>query len=98
MPVIKRTAQAEADLIDIWLYISHDNPSAADRLLDDIEEACSLLAKHPQLGAARPEIAEACRSFPVGHYLILYRMIPDGIEVVRVSHGTRRLDALFSLR
>lgn len=94
MPVIKRTAQAETDLIDIWLYISQNNPEAADRLLDDIEEACSLLAKHPQLGPARPEIAEACRSFPVGHYLILYRTIPDGIEVVRVSHGARRLDLL----
>ena len=47
---------------------------------------------------SRPEIAEACRSFTVGHYLILYRMIPEGIEIVRVSHGARRLDALFSMR
>lgn len=98
MPVIKRTAEAEEDLISIWLYISQNNPAAADRLLDEIEEACSLLANHPQLGPARPEIAEVCRSFPVGHYLILYRTIPKGIEVIRVSHGARRLDTLFSIR
>ena len=29
---------------------------------------------------SRPEIAEACRSFFVGHDLILCHMIPEGIE------------------
>jgi plasmid stabilization system protein ParE len=32
----------------------------------------------------------------VGSYLIFYRIIPDGIEVVRVVQGSRRLDNLFS--
>jgi len=96
MPKIQRTGLAESDLIDIWLYISQDNPDAADRLLDDIEATCLLLAKHPQLGVARPEIGNECRLFPVGRYLILYRIIPRGIEVVRVRHGARRLDTLVS--
>lgn len=94
MPKIQRTALAETDLIDIWLYVSQDNPEAADRLLDDIETTCLLLAKQPQLGVARPEIGNECRIFPVGRYLILNRISPNGIEVVRVSHGARRLDAL----
>ena len=94
MPKIQRTALAEADLIDIWLYVSQDNPEAADRLLDDIEATCLLSAKHPQLGVARPEIGNECRIFPVSRYLILDRIIPRGIEVVRVSQGTQRLDAL----
>ncbi|WP_333876336.1 type II toxin-antitoxin system RelE/ParE family toxin [Methylobacter sp.] len=38
MSVIYRTAQAEEDLIEIWIYIAQDNPSAADRVLDDIEQ------------------------------------------------------------
>jgi toxin ParE1/3/4 len=96
MPVIRRTAQAEEDLIDIWLYIAQDNPRAADRLLDEIEEKLSLLANHPQLGPSRPDIAEECRYFPVGNYLILYRILPEGIEVVRVVQGSRRLENLFS--
>jgi toxin ParE1/3/4 len=95
MPSIRRTAQAEEDLIEIWLYIAQDNPGAANRLLDEIEDKCSLLAANPQLGPARPDIAEDCRYFPVGHYLILYRLIPDGIEVVRVVQGSRRLEDLF---
>jgi toxin ParE1/3/4 len=36
MPVIRRTAEADEDLINIWLYIAPDNPGAADRLLDEI--------------------------------------------------------------
>ena len=68
--MMRRTAQAEEDLIDLWLYIAQDNPSAADRLLDEIEEKFSLLADHPQLGPARPDIAEECRYFPVGSYLL----------------------------
>jgi toxin ParE1/3/4 len=66
-----------------WLYIAQYNPGAADRLLDEIEEKFFLLADQPQLGPARPDIAEECRYFPVGNYLILYRIISGGIEVVR---------------
>jgi toxin ParE1/3/4 len=54
-----------------------------------------LLAANPQLGPARPDIAPDCRYSPVGRYLILYRLIPDGIEVVRVVQGARRLEDLF---
>ncbi|WPL14421.1 MULTISPECIES: type II toxin-antitoxin system RelE/ParE family toxin [Thiorhodovibrio] len=50
MPVIKRTAQAEEDLIDIWLYIANDNVRAADRILDDIEKTCSVLRDQPGMG------------------------------------------------
>ena len=95
MPDIRRTAQAEEDLIDLWLYIAQDNPSAADHLLDEIEDKFLLLVANPRLGPARPDIAPDCRYFPVGRYLILYRLIPDGIEVVRVVQGSRRLEDLF---
>lgn len=95
MPIIIRTAQAEEDLIDIWIYIAQDNPVAADDLLDEIERRISLLADNPYLGPAREDIAEDCRYSPVGNYLILYRIIPNGIEVVRVVQGSRRLENLF---
>jgi plasmid stabilization system protein ParE len=37
MPVVQRTAQADEDLIDIWVYIAQDHPDAADHLLDALE-------------------------------------------------------------
>jgi plasmid stabilization system protein ParE len=64
MSDIRRTAQAEADLIELWLYIAQDNLGAADRLLDAIDDTCSLLAANPQLGPARPDIARIAALFP----------------------------------
>ncbi|NEV63083.1 type II toxin-antitoxin system RelE/ParE family toxin [Thiorhodococcus minor] len=96
MPNIKRTAQAEEDLIDIWLYIAPGDRRAADRILDDIEEKLMLLRDQPSLGPARPDIAPGLRYFPMRRYLILYREITDGIEVVRVVHGARDVLALLT--
>ncbi|MBK1700621.1 type II toxin-antitoxin system RelE/ParE family toxin [Thiococcus pfennigii] len=96
MPTIKRTAQAEEDLIDIWLYIAHDDVRAADRVLDDIEEKLLLLADQPGLGPARSDIAPELRYSPVRRYLILYRQITDGIEIVRVVHGDRDVPTLMA--
>ncbi len=86
--------RAEADLLEIWLYIAQDSPRAADRLLDRIEAQCRLLADNPRLGRARPEIAPDARAWIVGRYLILYRARDDGIEVVRVVHGAREIEPI----
>ncbi|WP_457676536.1 type II toxin-antitoxin system RelE/ParE family toxin [Thiolapillus sp.] len=94
MAVFRKTAQAEEDLIDIWLYIAEDNQSAADNLLDDIEQKGWLLAGNPKLGQARPDIAKDFRYLSVGRYLMLYREITAGIELVRVIHGMRLLNEL----
>ena len=91
MSIIKRTALAEADLIETWLYIAEANQEAAGRLLDDFEEKFVILAQKPKLGRVRPDIVPLLRYFPVGNYLILYREITGGIEIVRVVHGARLL-------
>ncbi len=94
-PRLRRTAQAEQDLIDIWAYIAGDNPAAADRLLDLLDEKSQALARNPQIGMAHDDVAAGVRHFPVGKYLVLYRDLGDGIEVVRYVHGMRRLRDLF---
>ena len=63
-------------------------------MLDTIEAKIFLLANNPGLGKSRPEIAADVRSFPVGNYLLLYRQIPGGVEIVRVIHGRRDLTKL----
>ncbi len=94
MARVVRTARAEEDLIEIWIYIAADNPGAADRLLDRIDLTCKRLADMPGLGPARPDIAPGLRYFTVGAYVILYREVPEGVEIVRVSHGARHLPDL----
>jgi len=95
MSVIQRTAQAEEDLIEIWIYIAQDNPGAAERVLDDIEQRSHALADNPLMGRLRPDIAPELRYFAVGSYLILYRTVQNGIQIVRVIHGARDLPNLF---
>lgn len=89
------TRQAREDLLSIWAYIAADSPSAADRLLDTIDHRCSLLAENPKIGRARPDIAPELRYFPAGNYLILYREVSEGVEIVRVVHGARNVRAIF---
>jgi len=70
MPQVLKRPQAEADLDDIWWNIAQDNPDAADRLLDSIDERCTTLAQFPYIGISRDELMPALRSLPVGNYLI----------------------------
>lgn len=91
MARIHRTRKARADLIDIWRFVATDNPDAADALLDLLDEACRKLAEHPQSGPARDDIRPGLRYIVAGAYLILYRIVGDGIEIVRVVHGRRDL-------
>lgn len=103
MSVVRFSRQAEADLTEIWVYIAQDNVDAADRLIDRIYDTCHhTLAPSPQGGRARPELAEALRSYPIGHYVIFYRPIcgcdpgtaATGIEVVRILSGHRDVSSL----
>ncbi len=82
--------EAEADIANIALHIAADNPSAARRWLDDIDIRCRNLGETPGLGVARADVRPDLRMFPVGNYLILYRPIEGGVEIVRVLHGARR--------
>lgn len=86
---------AETDLIDLWTFVARDNPSAADRLIDQIYEKLRLLATTPKLGRPRPELHASIRSFVVDQYVIFYRKATKGIEVARVLHGHRDLPSLF---
>lgn len=67
---------------------------AADTLLDKLVAKSALLASKPELGRSRPEIYEGLRSLAVGNYILFYRPEPGGIELTRVLHGARDIDAL----
>jgi toxin ParE1/3/4 len=89
---VRFTHRAREDLLDIWLYIAPRNSAAAaDQVYDRIEQTCQLLKHHPQLGPAHPEIAEDARALVIERWLALYRLVEDGVQVVRVVDGVRDL-------
>ncbi|MFZ0929867.1 MAG: type II toxin-antitoxin system RelE/ParE family toxin [Syntrophobacteraceae bacterium] len=95
MPVIIKLPRAKSDLVEIWDYIADDSEARADAFVDMIDQKLLALASNPGMGRSRNELAERLRSFAVGRYVIFYRPIPEGVEIVRVLHGSRDIDALF---
>ena len=87
--------QAAQDLQDIHDYLFAKNPDTANNFLDTIGKKFEILANFPNMGRKRDELLTSLRSFPVDDYLIFYRRIEEGIEIVRVVSGYRDLDALF---
>jgi toxin ParE1/3/4 len=89
------TVQARLDIKEINKFIARENPQAASRFVDVVEEKCKLLADFPNMGHSFDYLAPSLRGFSVGNYLIFYRQIENGIEVERVLSGYRDFDALF---
>jgi toxin ParE1/3/4 len=89
MATARIAPSARADLSEIFDYIARDKPIAAVRWIDTIEAKCDLIATSPNFGDRRPEFGADIRSSVVGRYVIFYRPIDDGIEVVRVIAGDR---------
>jgi plasmid stabilization system protein ParE len=46
----------------------------ADRLIDAITDRFFLLGNHPYVGRLRDNLRPGLRSFPVGQYVIIYRI------------------------
>ena len=91
---VSLTAQAEEDLIAIWLAIAEKNPPAADRLLMLLDERIDSLVEYPDRGPPRPELGRDMRILVEGDYLVIYRAQKSGVTVVRVIHGARDLRRL----
>jgi toxin ParE1/3/4 len=92
---ILRRPQASEDIAEIWDRIADDDLVAADRWLDRLDRQLRLLATQPLMGRARDDLAEGVRSFPMGRYVVYYMPVDEGIDVVRVLHSARDIDALF---
>ena len=89
--------EAETDLIDIWHYgASEHSPGDADQHLREIHTACARLADWPNSGRARPEVARGLRSVSLPPHVVFYRVTSSAIEVVRVLHGRRDVEAIFA--
>ena len=95
MARVTRRPQAEADILEIWDYIAEDSIFEADRWVDRLDEKLSLWATQPMTGHARDELATGIRSLSFGRYVVFFEPLADGIDVVRVLHGSRNIGLTF---
>ncbi|WP_044564114.1 type II toxin-antitoxin system RelE/ParE family toxin [Azospirillum sp. B4] len=88
---------SKEDLHEIWAHIYAENPKAADDVIDAVFDFAEKLAEFPKLGRDLGEIAAGLRSFSVHKsYVVLYRLTGRAVEIVRVLHGRRDFDAIFT--
>ncbi len=91
------SALAKADLEDIWEYLYNQSGGneVADRQIDAITHRFYLLSRRPHMGRPRDaDLGQGSRSFPVGRYIIVYRVAEQGVLILRVAHSSRDLRAL----
>ena len=86
------TRVAQGHLRAIHNYIAADSPRHALRVVDRITRRTETLKLMPRLGAEVPEYGDdSIRELLYRSYRIIYRILPERIDVVAVIHGARLL-------
>ena len=100
--ILKRP-QAEQDLIEIYAYLLARNEPFARAFLKEARRAFELILSVPGIGRRWESTGEADRELRITtvsrrfhDYLIFYRPVADGVDIVRVIHGARDLPAIFA--
>jgi toxin ParE1/3/4 len=92
---------AVRDMEDFAVYLAARNVAVADRFLDSCMSDFQRLSEMPGMGARRefrnPK-ASGIRSWPLSgfpNYLIIYRPVDVGVEILRILHGARDIESIF---
>lgn len=88
------TAEARADLVEIWNHVAEDSFDRADQVVDTFAR----LAQSPGIGHHRRGVADArYRFWTVYSYVIVYRG-ENPLEIVAIVHGARQLETFLQNR
>jgi len=87
---VRFTPNGRSQFLAALAYIRRDNPSAAQRLRDRVEQALKRLERFPNSGRHLPEFPDLPhREVLVTPYRFFYRLQGDTIWVVAVWHGAQ---------
>ena len=87
---------ATQDLNDIADYFSTHNVRAGEKFFQSFNKKCQQLVSFPNSGKNYDDIYPNLKGISVSGYIIFYRIIDDGIEILRVISGRRDLPAIFT--
>ena len=88
---------AKVEIDGIWLYVATESGSKkiANGLIQKITNCFWLLVGNPNAGRRRDhDLGANVRSFPVGEYVVNYRIEDFGPLILHVVRGSRDLKAL----
>ena len=87
---------ASRDLNAIADYFLERNLEAGEKLFQKFNKKCQQLTNFPNLGRSYAGLKPGLRGLPLDGYIVFYRVINDGVEIVRVVGGRQDLEVLFS--
>ena len=90
MKAVRWLRRAVLDLEDAYDYVANDNPAAARRLVEQIEEGVRQLSRHPMLGRAGRVAGTRELVIAGTPFLVVYRLMADHVVILTVLHGARR--------
>jgi toxin ParE1/3/4 len=86
---------ASRDLNDIADYYAEHNVAAGDQFFRDFNRKCQQLVAFPNSGKSYASIRPDLRGISLEGHIIFYRVLEDGIEILRVISGRRNFPSLF---
>ena len=92
------SSAAREELDGIWLYVATESGSVeiANGQIDKITDCFWLLVAHPSVGRRRDyDLGAKVRSFPVGEFIVLYRVADRELLILHIFHGSRYIEILF---
>jgi toxin ParE1/3/4 len=87
------STDAVNDLINIYEFIAEQNPSAARRLVEEIEAKIRDMAASGYTGVARDWIRPGLRALPFRDRCIYFRVDETSLYVLRIVHGKQAIDS-----
>jgi toxin ParE1/3/4 len=97
------TEPAKAELRDIYLWIARRDGRrhTAKKIVRELRQTCdeyaAVFAAGSVIGTARPDLGEFYRVFTHKRWVVVFRPIDGGIEVLRIIDGSRDFTRLFDV-
>lgn len=96
MPHAAWTNVAQDDLRSIARYIvaRDGRRRTARKITREIRDKCEHYARHPLTGTARGDLGDGLRIFSYQRWVVVFRPIDEGIEIIRVFDGSQDWEQL----
>jgi toxin ParE1/3/4 len=85
--------RADRDIEDIARFtVARWGWSQAETYIEGLHEAFGTIARFPEIGRRADRIRPGYLRFEHGSHSIFYRVVPEGVTIVRVLHSRMRAE------
>ncbi|MEH2042800.1 type II toxin-antitoxin system RelE/ParE family toxin [Nostoc sp.] len=86
---------ASRDINEIADYFAQTSVEAGERFFSEFNRKCQQLVAFPNSGKSYAKIRPDLRGVSLQGYIVFYKVLDDGIEILRVISGRRNFPSLF---